>query len=139
MNALSGPFSVAPDSGESTASEGSGGFGHRPAGVIGTKWAVLHDAAAVVATLAGVEGEVMASELRDFPAAIHEAGGWRLARAMEALDDLSAIMESGLAALLALSTNGALSSAPAEALWEEFEVARAALLALLPPPKVAAA
>ena len=104
---------------------------------MGMKWSALHDAAAVVGTLAGTAGAAMSTELRNFPAAMQDAGGWRLGLTQQGIDDLAAIMEPGLAALLAAHARGAATSAPALALWGEFLAARAALLALTPPPAAA--
>lgn len=97
------------------------------------KWAALQDAAAVVATLAGLEPERPSSEIRNFPAVIRDAGDWRRETAEKGIDDLAAIMEPGIAALLAVNARGADAGAPAMALWREFHAARAALLALAPP------
>ena len=58
---------------------------------------------------------------------------WRRAMAEQGVDDLSAIMEPGLSALLAVRARGGDASAPAMTLWEEFLAARDALLALAPP------
>lgn len=96
------------------------------------KWTVLQDAAAVVATLAGVEWERPGPEIRDFPEIMRKAGGWRLRLAEQGIDDLAAIMEPGIEALLAVHGRGADASAPALALWQEFLEARAALLELAP-------
>jgi hypothetical protein len=46
-------------------------------------------------------------------------------------------MEPGLAALLAVHARGVNPAAAALALWQEFHAARAALLALTPPPSSA--
>ncbi|MFT4025935.1 MAG: hypothetical protein QM676_03925 [Novosphingobium sp.] len=106
-----------------------------PLGAMGRRWSALHQAANVVAMLAGLPGVPLPAEVHDFPAAIHAAGGWRLSLAEQGLADLTAVMEPGLAALLALHQRGADPAAPARALWEEFHAARVALLALVPPPE----
>ena len=98
------------------------------------KWSALHDAAGVVALLAGIASEPMRPEVRNFPAVMRDAGGWRRSMAEQGIDDLSAIMEPGLAALLAVHARGASASAAALSLWQEFQVARAGLMALTPPP-----
>ena len=99
------------------------------------KWSALHDAAGVVGTLAGLATEPMRPELRNFPAVMRDAGGWRREAAEQGIDDLLAIMEPGLAALLAVHARGTNPGVPALALWQEFQVSRAALLALTPPPE----
>jgi hypothetical protein len=98
---------------------------------LSAKWAVLHEAAGVVATLAGLRAEPLPAEVRAFPAAIRELGGWRRALAQQGVDDLAAIMEPGLAALLAVHAGGADPAAAALALWQEFATARAGLLNLM--------
>ena len=49
------------------------------------------------------------------------------------IDDLTAIMEVGLAVLLAVNARGTDCRAAAMALWEEYITARGVLLALSPP------
>jgi hypothetical protein len=97
------------------------------------KWAALQDAAGAVASLAGLEPERPSAEIRNFPAVIRDAGGWRQEHADRAISDLAAVMEPGLSALLAVNARGMDGSAPALALWKEFHAARAAILALAPP------
>ena len=110
-------------------------FGQASASAMSMKWAALHDAATVVGTLAGVATEPMRPELRNFPAVMRDLGGWRREAAEQGIDDLSAIMEPGLVALLAVHARGTNPAVPALALWQEFQVSRAALLVLTPPPE----
>ncbi len=109
-------------------------FGQASASAMSMKWSALHDAVGVAGMLAGLAPEPMRAEVRNFPAVIRDAGGWRRQRAEEGIDDLAAIMEPGLAALLAVNARGVNPAVPALALWQEFHSARAALLALTPPP-----
>ena len=109
-------------------------FGQASASAMSMKWSALHDAVGVVGMLAGLAAEPMRPEIRNFPAVMRDAGGWRRDQAEQGIDDLSAIMEPGLAALLAVHARGANPAVPALALWQEFHAARAALLALVPPP-----
>ncbi len=97
------------------------------------KWSALHDAAGVVAALAGLKPEPMDNAQRNFPANIRDCGGWRRDLAEQSLADLSAVFEPGIKALLAVHARGVDPSAPALALWQEFCTAREAMLALLPP------
>ncbi|MGN6357028.1 MAG: hypothetical protein ACTHLU_06055 [Novosphingobium sp.] len=101
--------------------------------VTGRQWAALHQAAGVVASLAGLDASSPPLAVRDFPATIAEVEGWRAALAQQGIADLSAVMQPGLSALLAIHAQGADTGAAARTLWEEFEAARAAVLALLPP------
>jgi len=117
------------------ASAGRAQFGQAAASAMGMKWSGLHDAAAVVAMLAGIAPEPMDAALRNFPVIVGNAGGWRREMAEQGIEDLSAIMEPGISALLAVHARGGNPAAPALALWNEFLAARSALLALAPAPK----
>lgn len=97
------------------------------------RWAALADAGNVVATLAGLDPERARPEVRNFPALIRDAEPWRRERAENGVADLAAIMQPGIAALLAVNARGADPRPAAMALWREFVAARAAVLALLPP------
>ncbi|WP_379510335.1 hypothetical protein [Novosphingobium bradum] len=99
------------------------------------RWAAIHEAAAVVAALAGRAAEPAEPAVRAFPVAIMQAGGQRLAVARQGMDDLSLILETGIRALLAVHAGKASPQAAAEALWAEFRSARDALLALSPPER----
>lgn len=96
------------------------------------RWAALADAANVVAMLAGIEPERATPEVRNFPALIRDAEAWRRERAENGVADLAAVMEPGIAALLAVNARGADSKPAAMALWREFIAARSAILSLLP-------
>lgn len=109
-------------------------FGQASASAMSMKWSALHDAIGVVGMLAGLAAEPMRPEVRNFPALMRDVGGWRREQAEQGIEDLSAIMEPGLAALLAVQARGVNPAVPALALWQEFHAARAALLALSPPP-----
>lgn len=126
MNALPPSF---------TAASGSARVSFAPAGasVTSMRWAALGDAANVVAALAGLEPERTRAEVRNFPALIRDAEAWRRERAEHGVADLAAIMEPGIAALLAVNARGADPRPAAMALWREFVAARAAILSLLPP------
>lgn len=106
---------------------------HLPGARLSGKWAALHEAADVVGALAGLTEEAAAPEVRDFPVAVREAEGWRRALAEQGMEDLTAIMEPGLSALLAVRARGADGRAAAQALWREFQAARDSLLTLIPP------
>lgn len=121
------PAGILPGSGRAE-------FGQASASTMSMQWAALHDAAGVVALLGGVAAEPMKPELRNFPAVMRDVGGWRRNLAEQGIADLSAVMEPGIAAILAVQARGANPAAAALSLWQEFLTARAALLALVPPP-----
>ena len=135
MGSVPPPFSAPCKAGEVNPLPGAGraSFGQAAASSTSMKWTALHDAAAVVAGLAGLEEERPSPEIRNFPALIRDAASWRRQTAERGIDDLAAIMEPGIAALLAVNARGADAGAPAMALWREFHAARAVLLALAPP------
>lgn len=97
------------------------------------RWSALGDAGNVVAALAGVQPEAPSRTLRNFPVLIRECPQWRRDLAENMVADLAAVMEPGIAALLAVNARGADPRPAARALWREFTAARAAVLALLPP------
>lgn len=97
------------------------------------KWAALQDAAGVVGTLAGLEPERATVEVRNFPALIRDAAKWRRELAEQGIDDMTAMMQPGITALLGVNARGADTRAAALALWREFIAGRSAILALLPP------
>lgn len=97
------------------------------------RWAALGDAGAVVAAMAQMPGEIPDRQMRNFPVLLRDCSGWRRELAENAVADLAAVMEPGLAALLALNARGADARPAARALWQEFQNARAAIVALLPP------
>ena len=96
------------------------------------QWAALQDAAAAVGAMAGLAGEKPNAQVRNFPALIKDAGGWRLDLAATGVADLAAMMKPGVQALLAVSARGQDPTAAALTLWREYHHARAALLALVP-------
>jgi hypothetical protein len=126
MNAVPPSFTAAPGAGPRA-------FAQPSPSATSMRWAALGDAANVVAALAGIEPERPSAEVRNFPALIRDAEAWRREQAENGVADLAAVMEPGIAALLAVNARGADATAPALALWREFHSARAALLALAPP------
>ena len=111
---------------------GRANFGQAASSAMSMKWSALHDASGIVAALAGMTHEPMRAELRNFPAVVRDAGGWRRTMAEQGIDDLSVVMEAGIAALLAVHARGVDSRAAALSLWQEYQSARAGLLALVP-------
>jgi hypothetical protein len=120
--------------GGSLPGSGRAQFGQASASALGMKWSALHDAAGVVRTLAGFAAEPITPVQRNFPAVMRDAGGWRRVMAEQGIADISAFMEPGLSALLAVHARGVNPAAPALTLWQEFVGARDALLELIPLP-----
>jgi hypothetical protein len=127
------PIGSVPNSPKGNMSAaGRANFGQAASSAMSMKWSALHDAAGIVAALAGMSHEPMRAELRNFPAVVRDAGGWRRTMAEQGIDDLSVVMEAGIAALLAVHARGVDSRAAALSLWQEYQSARAGLLALVP-------
>lgn len=97
------------------------------------RWAAIGEAGKVVAALAGATLDKADHTVRNFPALIRDAEPWRQQLAENGCADLAAVMESGLAALLAINARGNNCQAAAEALLMEFTSARSAIAALIPP------
>ena len=77
MSALPPNFPDRNGPGMSMPGSGRGAFSGAAASATSMRWAALQDAAAVVATLAGLEPERSSPEIRNFPALIRHAGEWR--------------------------------------------------------------
>lgn len=121
---MNAPF---PDFGSARA--GSTGS----ANVTSMRWAALGEAGRVVAMLAGLEAERPDRNIRDFPERIGHVENWRRDLIDNGCADLAAVMEPGIATLLAVNARGGDCRPAALALWREFVTARAGMLALLPP------
>jgi hypothetical protein len=96
---------------------------------LAARWQSLDDAGRVIASLAG---EAEPSPDPHFAARVESVADDRRRAAVQGVDDLSAMIEPGLSALLYVCENGGDARAPAIALWREFSAARASLLALVP-------
>lgn len=126
MNAMTPP--LAPH-GDSPASGATADAVHR----MEIAWFALHRAGEAVAGLAGDIAQESPEGIGEFPTMIHRAGGWRLRQAEQGIADLSAIMQSGLAALLSVRERGAETGPAAQALLREFSASRDALIDLARP------
>lgn len=96
------------------------------------QWAAVQDAASAVAMLAGLAPEQPTQKIRNFPALIKSVNGWQLELAKNQVADMAAMMQPGLAALLAVKARGQNGTAAAQTLWNEYVSARDAVLTLLP-------
>lgn len=134
MNLPPTDFGSATSVGTLPPGAGRAQFGQAAASAFSMKWAALHEAAGVVAMLAGLVPDAADARQRSFPAAMRDAADWRRDLAEKGIEDLNAVMEPGISALLAVHARGVDPGAPALALWQEFCAAREALLALAPPP-----
>jgi hypothetical protein len=96
---------------------------------LAARWSALAGAAQVVAGLA--QARDVEAALRP-PFTLDRAGGGRRVLVDQALDDMLAMMEPGLTALLAVHQRGGATGPAAMALWQEFLRARRGLLGLAP-------
>lgn len=104
----------------------------RGASTLARQWAALQDAGSAIAALANLAPEEPSQKTRQFPVLIKNVDGWRLALATNQVADMTAMMQPGLAALLAVNARGQDATAAAITLWREYHAAREAVLALLP-------
>lgn len=102
-------------------------------GALPLRWEAIHAAADAVAAFAGMAPRPPCPEVQNFPQTLRDFGGWRRNLALQGVEDLAAILEPGLTALLAVHDSGSDAAPAAAALWQEFLAARDALLALTPP------
>lgn len=99
---------------------------------LGLGWAALGDASNIIAQLAGDQPETNPILAPQFAARIWNAEPWQADLVEKGMADLRAVMEPGIAALLAISERGGNCQPAAKSLWREFTNARCALLSLLP-------
>ncbi len=116
--------------GGSLPGSGRARFGQGAANALSMKWSALHDAAATVALLAGIEAQAMTREVRAFPVSLRDAQPAAREAVENGIADLSAIMEPALSALIAAHARGVAPQAAAAALWQEFLDSRDGLMAL---------
>ncbi len=93
-------------------------------------WDELHRRGVQIARMAALSREPFAGDLANFPNAIRKQLPARIDIAVNAVADLLAITEPGIAALSAIEARGQDATAPALALWREYHAAREALMAL---------
>lgn len=104
-----------------------------PAALV-AQWEALHASAATLAKLAQIAPETGAVP---FDRLVERALACQLTLAAQGMDDIAAMLASGLAALGTLTARGQDAAAPALALWREFHAARAGVLAALHAPVIA--
>ena len=99
--------------------------------VLAEQWEAVHEAAAAVGNLAQLGRESLSQEVAHLPLRAAEKGGWHYEMAARGIDDLAAVMQPGLRALLSLTAQGQDTTAAALTLWREFHTARAAIIDLV--------
>ena len=96
---------------------------------ISRQMATLHEAANAVAALGRIMLEPQSELMLEFPAQIMALGEWRIEFTINQLADMSAFMQAGLTALLAITARKQDPTAAAQTLLSEYIDARAMLLA----------
>ncbi|MBX7541607.1 hypothetical protein [Qipengyuania sphaerica] len=99
---------------------------------LAVQWDAVHEAAAAVAILAQLGEEQVDEDIRDLPQRAVDLGGAKFELVARGIDDLAAVMQPGLRALLSMSAQGQDTTSAALTLWREFHSARAAVLAVAP-------
>jgi hypothetical protein len=94
------------------------------------QWSAVSEAASVIAILAAVDERASTADHLAFPLGLRRAPERRKPLIEQAMDDLIAMLELGLAALLTVHEAGTDARPAAMALWQEFIAARQGLLAL---------
>lgn len=108
-----------------------------PVNTMARRWEKLHAASEELASIAGLSPEEFAGDVAAFPAMLEGASEWQRTMAWQGIEDIDAMMGSGLSALATVTARGQDASAPAQALWREFHHAREAVLALVQPAAAA--
>ncbi|MFA6218633.1 MAG: hypothetical protein WC692_02525 [Erythrobacter sp.] len=98
---------------------------------LANQWDAVHEAAAAVGHLAQLGREHIGEEIVSLPLRAAEKGGRHYEMVARGIDDLAAVMQPGLRALLSLTAQGQDTTAAALTLWREFHTARSAILSLV--------
>ena len=99
---------------------------------LAARWEAVHEAAAAVGKLAQLGRETLTEDIVALPLRAAARGGWHYEMVARGIDDLAAVMQPGLRALLSLTAGGQDTTAAALTLWREFHMARTAILGLVP-------
>ncbi len=100
-------------------------------GMLSEQWDAVHEAASAVGNLAQLAREPHSDEILSLPQRAADKGGWQFEMAARGIEDLAAIMQPGLRAVLALTAQGKDTTTAALTLWREFHSARAAIVELV--------
>jgi len=97
---------------------------------IEAEWLAIHRQAQELAELARIAAEP-AQITPAFDLLMAKAKPWQHTLLTQGIEDVAAMLGSGMAALATLADRGQDTGAPALVLWREFHAARGALLAVL--------
>jgi len=97
---------------------------------IAERWENLHNRGQAIAHMAALKAEPFAGEIAAFPHQVEQCGPAERELIARGIEDIDAILQPGLTALLSIQARGQDPIAPALALWREYYIARKALLEL---------
>ena len=106
--------------------------------LLGARWDAIHAAGDAVAELAQLGRESMGGTVARFPARAAQLTGWRGEEVATRIEDLAFVMQTGLRALIVAAGTGCDTTPAAVTLWREFHAARAGILAIAEPDRLAA-
>lgn len=95
------------------------------------RWEGIHTGAAVLARIARISDAARPAGVPGFVAELENAAEWQRELAWQGVQDIEAIMQSGMLALDVLEARGKDASVPALALWREVDAAQRSVLAML--------
>ncbi len=98
---------------------------------LANQWEAVQEAATAVGHLAQLGREILSEDIISLPLRAAEKGGRHYEMVARGIDDLAAIMQPGLRALLSLTAQGKDTTAAALTLWREFHTSRSAILSLI--------
>ena len=106
--------------------------------LLAARWEAIHAAGDAVAELAQLGRESMSGAIARFPAQAAQMTGWRGEEVATRIEDLAFVMQTGLRALIVAAGTGCDTTPAALTLWREFHAARADILTIAEPDRLAA-
>ena len=100
-------------------------------GSLMSRWETIGHATGRLAAIAGLSRSDTCIATANFLPLFEQAAGWQRARGSEAIEDLTAMLNAGMAALDVLEGRGIDARIPALALWREVDAAQRSLIAML--------
>ncbi len=92
------------------------------------RWESLHESAQIIGAMAHLAREEYRGRIALFPSIVLKSPQKQQEIAEQGLEDLDALIQPGLTALLAIEARGQDTTAPALALWREVHSARQSLM-----------
>lgn len=105
-----------------------------PVDALIARWHAITSDAARLARLAELGQPPAPGDTDDFVRALECAADWQRELAWQGVEDITALLASGMAALDVLASRGIAAHVPALALWRELDAAQRDLLGMLAMP-----